>query len=527
MRLALESTAARSVLAAAAGVLLAAAFAPLEWWPLAILCPAALIALWQGASRRTAAWSGFWFNVGTFTVGTYWLYISIHHFGNAPLALAIFLMAGLVGIMALYGALLGYVVARWLPPAGALRWMAGIPAAWVFIEWWRGWFLSGFGWLSLGYSLTDTWLGRGLAPVLGVYGLTALLVASAGALVTLLRGSSRERLIALAVLAAPSVAAVPLAGVLWTHPVGKPVGVAVVQGAIPQDEKWQDSHRDATLALYRDLTESALGTPIIVWPEAALPDEANNLTDYLIGLYRDAHPRGSELLIGAVRSDSEDAYYDSVLSLGSEIGWYNKQHLVPFAEFFPVPRFIRTWMRLMSLPYTDLTRGKPAQPPLSAGSLRIAATVCYEDAYASSELPLVSDSDALVNVSNDAWFGHSTARYQHLQISQMFAMQIGRPLIRAANDGISAVIGAHGEIIAQAPQYRPFVLKALIQAYRGLTPFDRYGNWLIISLAAFTLILVLGYGRLSRAAVRRAGEEAGAPCAPAAARVHRMLRDVS
>ncbi|MGH8258551.1 MAG: apolipoprotein N-acyltransferase, partial [Steroidobacteraceae bacterium] len=130
----------RNVLAAVAGVLLAAAFAPLEWWPLALLCPAVLIALWQGATPRSAACSGFWFNAGTFAAGTYWLYISIHHFGHAPLWIAFFLMGGLVGIMALYGALLGYVVARWLPPAGALRWMAGIPAAWVFIEWWRGWF---------------------------------------------------------------------------------------------------------------------------------------------------------------------------------------------------------------------------------------------------------------------------------------------------------------------------------------------------------------------------------------------------
>src|SRR6185312_12650655 len=270
-----------------------------------------------------------------------------------------------------------------------------------------------------------------------------------------------------------------------------------------------------------------LGTPVIVWPEAALPDEANYLTDYLIGLYREAHERGSSLLIGAVRSDGDDIYYDSVLSLGPTIGWYNKQHLVPFAEFFPVPHFVRTWLRLMSLPYSDLTAGKPGQPPLTAGGLRLAATVCYEDAYASSEMPVVADADALVNVSNDAWFGHSSARYQHLQISQMFAMQIGRPLVRAANDGVSALIGPHGEIVARAPEYRPFVLKASLQAYRGLTPFDRYGNWLIISLAALTLVLLLGYGQLSRAAIRRAGVEGGASGAPAAARVHRMLRDVS
>lgn len=518
-------TLVRSALAAAAGTLLATAFAPLEWWPLAVLCPAALIALWEGATPRTAAWSGFWFNAGTFTAGTYWLYISIHHFGEAPLWMAFFLMGGLVGIMALYGALLGYVVARWLPPSGALRWMAGIPAAWVFIEWWRGWFLTGFAWLSLGYTQTDTSLGKGLVPVLGVYGLTALLVMAAGAIVALVRGRGRDRLIAVVVLAAPWIAAAPLAARDWTHAAGKPVGVAIVQGAIPQDEKWLDSNRDTTLELYRRLTESALGTPLIVWPEAALPDVANDFTDYLVRLYRDAHQRGSALLIGTVRADSDDIYYNSVLSLGeSGVGWYNKRHLVPFAEFFPVPRFVRNWLRLMSLPYSDFTRGAADQPPLRAGGLELATTICYEDAYGGYELPEIPASDALVNVTNDAWFGHSSARYQHLQISRVRAMESGRYLVRAANDGISAVIGPHGQIVAEAPEYRPFVLRAEIRAHRGLTPFDLYGNWLIISLAAITLALVLGYGRLSRAGT-------GAPDAPgaepAAARVRRMLRDVS
>ncbi len=490
---------ARSVLAAAAGLLLAAAFAPLDWWPLAFLCPAALIALWQGATPRAAAWSGFWFNFGTFAAGTYWLYISIHHFGGAPLWIAFLLMGGLVGIMALYGALLGFAVARWLPRSGALRWMAGIPAAWVFIEWWRGWFLTGFAWLSLGYTQTDTWLGRTFAPLLGVYGLTALIVVGAGALVTLLWGSRRDRLLAIAALAAPWVVAACLATFDWTHSVGKPVGVAIVQGAIPQEEKWQDANRDTTLALYRRLTESALGTPIIVWPEAALPDLANDFTDYLLGLYRDAHLRGSSLLIGAVRADGDDIYYNSVLSLSDAgIGWYNKRHLVPFAEFFPVPRFVRAWLRLMSLPYSDFTRGAPDQPPLRAGGLNLATTICYEDAYGSYELPEMPESDALVNVTNDAWFGHSSARYQHLQISRMRAMESGRYLIRAANDGVSAVIGPHGEIVAEAPEYRPFVLRATIRAERGLTPFDRCGNWLIISLGTITLALVLGYGRPSR-----------------------------
>ncbi|MGH8327021.1 MAG: apolipoprotein N-acyltransferase, partial [Steroidobacteraceae bacterium] len=307
--------AVRHGLAGAAGVLLAAAFAPLHWWPVAFISPAVLIALWQGAQPREAAWSGFAFNLGTFLAGTYWIAIGLGR-GDAPLWMALGVWGGLVVIMAVYGGVAGYAVARWLPPKGALRWMVGIPAALLLVEWWRGWFLTGFAWLSLGYSQTDTWLSRAYDPIFGVYGVSALLLVGAGALVTLVWGNSRERRVAAAALVVPWLAAVPLRRVDWTYPVGKPVGVAIVQGSIPENQKWQMANRDMTLARYRKLTLQVLGTPVIIWPEAALPDLANNLTSYLLGLYRDAHERGSSLLIGAVRADGDDVYYNSVLSLG-------------------------------------------------------------------------------------------------------------------------------------------------------------------------------------------------------------------
>jgi apolipoprotein N-acyltransferase len=292
-----------------------------------------------------------------------------------------------------------------------------------------------------------------------------------------------------------------------------------VQGSIPENEKWQESNRDHTLELYRRLTLSALGTPVIVWPEAALPDLANNLTGYLLGLYRDAHPRGSSLLLGAVRADSDDVYYNSVLSLGgSGIGWYDKRHLVPFAEFFPVPSFVRSWLRLMNLPYSDFTRGAADQPPLSAAGLRFATTICYEDVYGSYELPVLGQSDALVNVTNDAWFAHTIEHAQHLQIARMRAIEDGRYMLRAANDGISAVIGPHGGIHARAPEYRPFVLRASFTPLRGLTPYGYYGNWLIISLAATTLALVVGWSwRVQRMLKDRSSLQAAEPRAAHAA----------
>jgi apolipoprotein N-acyltransferase len=483
----LSSPLARRIAVLASGALLTCAFAPLQWWPLAIACPAVLILAWQGAKPREAAWLGFLFNAGTFAAGTYWLYVAIHTMGQAPVWIAVILMAGLAGIMALYHALLGYVVARWLPPTGLLRWLVAVPAAWVFIEWWRGWFLTGFAWLSLGYTQTDTWLAR-LAPVVGVYGISALLLVCAGAVVVFVLGSNRERVIAGIVFAVPWVAAAALQNVEWTRESGKPVTVAIVQGAISQDMKWLDTNRETILRTYRELTESALGTRLIVWPEAALPQLANDLVDYLRALYRDASSNGSGLVIGTVRaSDDFKDYYNSVLAMDEKVEWYDKNHLVPFSEVVPVPDFVRKYLQLMRLPYADFTRGGDNQPALHAGGLKLATTICYEDAYGSSQLAVLREADALVNVTNDAWFGHGSARHQHLQISRMRAIEANRFMLRAANDGISAVIGPRGEIIAEAPGFEPFVLKSNVTPRTGLPPYAYVGNWLVIGLASLAL----------------------------------------
>jgi len=490
------SALARALLAFVAGALLAAAFAPLNLWPLAVLAPALLMWLWQGATPREAARLGFWFSFATFAAGTYWLYTSIHGFGGAPVWLALVLMLGLVCIMGLYHAGLGYAAARWLPADGNVRWLVALPAAWLLMEWWRGWFLSGFSWLSLGYSQTDTWLA-GFAPLAGVYGISALLLLCAGAVTALAcGGTTHARLVALAALLVPWAAGAALYRHSWTQPSGPPVSVAIVQGAIPQDEKWLASNHETTLNLYRTLTEQVLGNALIVWPESASADIANDIVPYINALYREARAHGSAIVMGVLRAEGRPEeggalrYFNSVLALDEHASWYDKHHLVPFAEFFPVPHFVRTWMRLMNLPYSDFTRGAADQPPLAAAHLQLSTTVCYEDAYGSSMLRVLPRADALVNVTNDAWFGHSSARHQHLQIARMRALEEGRYMVRAANDGISAVIGPHGEVIARAQEFKPVALVSSIVPYAGRTPYARVGNWLVVSLAT----LALAYG---------------------------------
>lgn len=479
-----------ALLALVAGAALAMAFAPYGYWPLSVLCPALLMWLWQDVRPRRAAALGFYFGAGTFAVGTWWLYIAIHTIGAAPVWLALALMVALVCIMGGYHALAGYLANRVLPMNGVWRWWVGLPALWLLIEWLRGWFLSGFPWLSLGYSQTDAWLG-GYAPLGGVYFISGLLLLCAGALLALLLARGRARVASIMLLALPWAGGELLQTVPWTHASGAAVSVAVLQGAIPQDEKHMESNLEPTKALYYRLNEQVLGAKLIVWPETAVPELANQMTPYLKSIFQRARISGSDVVMGIAREADSGDYFDSVLALSPSPAFYDKRHLVPFGEYFPVPKFVRNWMRLMSLPNEDFTAGADHQAPLEAGGLKLAASVCYEDAYGTAQRGMVRQSDALVNVTNDAWFGRSSARYQHFQIARMRAMEARRYLIRAANDGVSAIVGPFGEVLERAPEYQEVILRGTVEPRRGLPPYLRLGDLPVLAAALIALLLAI------------------------------------
>ena len=230
-------------IAAIAGGLLAAAFAPISAWPLAIACPALLMLSWRTATPRVAARRGFLFTAATFLAGTYWLYHSIHLIGQAPVWIALFLMFGMVSIMGAYTALFGWAAIRYGPPAGPLRHMVVVPAGLVLVEWLRGWLFSGFPWLALGYTQLDTGLAA-WAPVGGVYAVGLAVAVLAGALATLVAGGRVARAIASVVVIVLCVASYLLGGIEWTRPLPRTVTVALVQGAVPQTMKWAPGQLD-------------------------------------------------------------------------------------------------------------------------------------------------------------------------------------------------------------------------------------------------------------------------------------------
>jgi apolipoprotein N-acyltransferase len=411
-------------------------------------------------------------------------------------------MLGLVAIMGAYTAAIGYVAARWLPASGATRWLVALPSLWALTEWMRGWFLSGFPWLALGYSQLATPL-RGYAPVIGIYGVSLAVAVTAGAVAALVLGRRRERLVALGVVLAILAGGTGLAQVEWTRPAGAPLSVALVQGAVPQSMKWVEGQRERTMQLYLGLSRPYFGADVVVWPESAIPALERDIRPYLEQVVAEASSRGSALITGLLRRDAlSGAYFNSIAawSSGEPEQWYDKRRLVPFGEFFPVPDQVREWMRLMNLPYSDFEAGTETQAPLRAAAQAFAPTVCYEDAYGSEQLRLVRASTLLVNVTNDAWFGDSTAPHQHLDISRMRSLESGRAMLRATNDGVTALIDHDGLVLGRLPQFESAVLTGQVQPRDGLTPYVRFGNTPLLTIVLVGLATAWAAGRRRREA---------------------------
>jgi apolipoprotein N-acyltransferase len=485
------------VLVAAAGAALPLSFAPFDWFVVAPVSLAVLFFGWSNVAPGRAFAIGLVYGVASFLCGTYWTFISVRGFGGAPIWLSVGATGGLVLILALFVAAAGWLVAKYWPGAGLPAWLGSMPAVWVLTEWCRGWLFTGFGWLSAGYSQTDSWL-MSFAPLFGLHGMSYLVALTAGALLTLVFGSRRERRAALAAAVSIWLAAWLLDGHRFTEPKGSVVTVALVQGSVTQDIKWQPAQLPVTLDLYRDLTERSNGQQIVIWPEVAIPNLYEAVTDYLAAIRASAAAHGGTVVLGILKRDAESrSAQNAVVALTEPPQFYVKRHLVPFGEYFPVPGFARNWLRLLDLPYTDVAAGRADQPLLQVAGEQIAVTICYEDVFGSEQLGMLPDASLLVNVSNDAWFGDSIAPHQHLQIARVRAAEVGRYMLRSTNTGVTAIIDPQGRVVDRAEQFVPAVVRDSVQGFMGRTPYVFWGNYPVLVIAALVLVLQLPITKLT------------------------------
>lgn len=484
-------------LALLAGALLPLAFSPVSFYPLAVLSPALLFLLWREVTPRRALWRGWLFGAGVNGVGVSWVFVAIHDFGHTGLPPALFLTGLFVAFLALYPAALGYLATRFLRGPDGLRLAILLPAAWTLMEWFRGWFLTGFPWLNLGYSQIAAPL-RGLAPVVGVYGVSLAVALSAGLLAWLAVAGRRARFAALGLLAALWVGGELLTRIDWTQPDGAPFRVALVQGNVPQDTKWRPELERYTLDLYARLTREHWDARLILWPEAAITAWYHEVAgDYLPALRAEARAHGADIVLGIpVREPGTRRYFNSLVSLNDgPTGFYHKRHLVPFGDYLPLEDQLRGLIRFFDLPMSGFSPGPSRQPLLQAAGLKLAATVCYEDAFGEELIGDLPEAALIVNATNNAWYGDSFAPRQALQMSRMRALETGRYLLRATTNGVSVIVDPRGSIRARSPQFQTYVLTGEAQAYRGATPYVRAGNIPVLVLIFGALAAGAAIGR--------------------------------
>lgn len=474
-----------------AGALLPLAFAPVEWVALSFLAPAVLFLLWLHASPRRALRLGLVFGIGCFLVGASWINVSIAQFGGVTHAFAAVVTALFVLIMAAYVALAGWCANRFFRSSPIARLLLVYPVLWTAFEWLRGWLFSGFNWLNLGTGQLDWPLG-GVAPVLGVYGVSAAVAFTAGVLVCVMVASSRGRLWAVTGAVILWSGAGLLRGVEWTEPAGPPLKVSLVQGNIAQSAKWKPSHREFQLELYRDLTREHWDSALIIWPETAIPAFYHRVAlSYLASLREEAVAQGADLLLGIPYAErGTGAMFNSMLKLGTEQELYHKRHLVPYGEYMPMKPLLAPLLRFLAVPMSNFSSGSADQRPVTLAGYPVGVSICYEDAYGREVIRSLPQAAFLVNASNDAWFGDSLAPHQHLEIARMRALETGRYLLRATNTGISALIGPRGELLSRSPQFETYVLSGEILPMRGLTPYGRFGDYALLPLLLPLLFLL-------------------------------------
>ena len=472
--------------AIALGALVPCAFAPYDLYFISLISLSILFYFWSiTSSSRESFILGYLFGFAMFGVGVNWLHISINLFGGVNILGALLFTYIFIAYISLYPALCGYLAVRFFKHSR----ITALPALWLLTEWCRGWMLTGFPWLNIGSSHTDSVLA-GFAPVFGDYGVTYFVCLSAMAITILLTGDTKRRIISGLFLILIILSSSLLNNINWTDDLNKDIDIVLVQGAIPQEQKWRPEQRQKTYEIYSGLSKPFWSSDLIVWPETAIPSLYHLADDFIIPISSEQLSSNAIFMSGLAYKDSKsNNYFNSVLLIDDEHRFYHKNHLVPFGEYLPFKSFLGEILRFLKIPMSDFSSGDPHQKIFVTDKGIFGMSICYEDAYGSEVRKALPDANILINVSNDAWFGDSFAPHQHLQMARMRALENGRYLLRSTNTGISAVIDNKGKVISHSPQFKPHALSATVKLYSGETPYSKFGNNLILSLCILGLFL--------------------------------------
>jgi apolipoprotein N-acyltransferase len=437
----------------------------------------------------------------------YWLVETMTTFGGLSTPMAVFAAAVLIAYLSLFPAFFAVVQARFARTLGRGALLLA-PFVWIASEMGRTYILMGFPWELLGYSQAGVLPIAQLASVVGVYGLSGFvaMVSATAAYAALERSAARWRV-------AGAVAVVVLAAGLWggfrlrdsaLTREGAPVRVAVLQGNILQDQKWDPALRDAIMRRYVEMTREAIGrnAQFVLWPESATPlpyDRDTARTEAIRRLAREAH---ITLLVGSDQYErvgpidqgtQKERVYNAAYLIqpdGSTAAIYRKIHLVPFGEYVPFKWLLFFAGKIVEA-VSDFTPGTEAVLLPVAGH-QASTAICYEVIYSSLMRAFVTrGSELLTTITNDAWYGWSSAAYQHWQQASLRSIEEGRYLARAANTGISGFVDPYGRVLQTSQMFQSAVMTEDLRFLTNRTIYSRIGDlagWLSVALTAAALV---------------------------------------
>jgi len=492
-----------SLLCGATSVL---AFAPFGLW---MLLPVTLavffVVLYHSNTRGSSFRVGYFFGVGLFGAGIYWIYYSLHLFGGA-----IAVIAGLgtflfVLFLALYPAFLAMLLHRFEKHSGWF--FLTVPAMWVLFEWLRSWLFTGFPWLNAGYSTLNSPLA-GYAPVGGVFLSSLALVLCSGLIAWwLCRRTLVSGIVALCSVCAIAAGGYGLQQIQWTQPVqDRTVDVTMVQGNIAQELKFQPNLLEDSISLYSSLSET--GAELVIWPESAIPTVYSDVADWELEFAESLSKNGTTVISGGFTSNADFSLYFNAIKVlnGTEDQVYVKRHLVPFGEYTPFRDVLTLLAKHITIPMSDLSPGSGPIRPITVNGVNYGMSICYEDAFGSEMRAQFPEANVLINVSNDAWFGDSTAPHQHQEIAAMRSLEFGRPMLRVTNTGITSLIDYRGQVVQRGAQFEAVAIDVEVTPREGSTPYVTLGDWLAVLLA--TAMLIAGWYS-GRRAIQRIPDASG------------------
>ncbi|MCY4060337.1 MAG: apolipoprotein N-acyltransferase [Gammaproteobacteria bacterium] len=456
-----------------AGAAFSTSFSPLDLWPAALL--GVLVLYWSiyGLASLPAAFCRcFAFALGKYGVGAYWIYLSLHDYADVDAAVAGMLFAAfLVVVSTIFAFVSVFAVRTRSATLDCAVFAAGMCLVELVLTLPWAW---SFPWLHLGYALVDLPLAS-YAPLGGVWLVSLLGAFSAVAL----RQAWRRRFVPAATTLAVWIVGWAIPAGLWTTEEAT-IRVALVQGNVPLADKWAPGSVDGILSKYRTMTRSIGTADLVVWPETAVPTTLAVVTQRLADTVEET---GIPLVAGVFersRRPGEEALFNAIVGIdGSSKSTYRKRQLVPFAEYTPLRWLFGGVLDPIGFPMSSLSAANGGGL-LRVGELRLAVAICYEIAFPQLVNPQATDADLIATLSEDSWLGDSTGPWQHLQIARMRALETGRYVVRATNDGVTAIVDPKGDLTASLPRHVADVLEGRVSRTAGTTPFARFGMWAVV-----------------------------------------------